>query len=742
MAEEIAEVETVCDWRRETVGYVASAVVALAGCAAIIAGRMPYLDDTMRFNLPLRAFVWGQWRAGHVPLWWPDVLCGTPVAGEGQAGIFYPLNLLGAAFANPVTGYCVVFVLTYVMAATGMYALGRMLGLSRAASVAASAVFALGGPMVSHHPHMMMVEVVALWPWTFAAGLRAVEGGRRGWWATAAMLVALQWMAFSPQAIVIGGIAFLWLAAWDGWTRGAAWRAIGGGVGFYAMGTVAAAIAFLPAAEYWRTNGAAAIPASWTLDFPSWPIRFVWLGPVLSEIFGGWKARIWGFHWSETCLFAGVAASGLAVGGALSAKVRQAKWFAPWATLTAAATVFGCNHVGTMMYKLLSYLPLLKGMRCHTRVAFVVVMGIAVLAGLAIDALGDLKVRRRVAGTVFVVWDGAMVAMAGLPKLATLAAGHKLWTAIMDLWPPAPSTVKLWAERAAFWQEQWTATSPAFLRTAVVGAAMLTLVAAWGSGRKKLLALIVVAEMVAFFAMNVWTQTPVQTPAVTINAGRVCEWMDVKDQGNQPTLSGVPMFNGVVAEAIRPGAPDELADAALKSGHPEAMSRWGVFSVMEPGHSVRVLEGEPLRAWAAKEIVPAKGRAEALAGYVDEVKAGRADVITVEGAGAGMKGAAARVTVADPQADEVAMTADADGPAAIVLANAWYPGWHAWVDGKPTTIHRAGGYFRCVMVEGGRHEIVMRYEPKSVLIGAWVSLIAWLLLLAMVVTAKDPTPGR
>jgi hypothetical protein len=36
----------------------------------------------------------------------------------------------------------------------------------------------------------------------------------------------------------------------------------------------------------------------------------------------------------------------------------------------------------------------------------------------------------------------------------------------------------------------------------------------------------------------------------------------------------------------------------------------------------------------------------------------------------------------------------------------------------------------------------MRYEPKSVLIGAWVSLIAWLLLLAMVVTAKDPTPGR
>jgi hypothetical protein len=311
----------------------------------------------------------------------------------------------------------------------------------------------------------------------------------------------------------------------------------------------------------------------------------------------------------------------------------------------------------------------------------------------------------------------------------------------MDLWPPAPSSVKLWAERATFWHEQWTVSGPTFLRTLLVGGAAVALLVACGSGRKKLLALVVVAEMVAFFAMNVWTQTPLQNPGPAIGAGRICEWMDVKDQGNQPTLNGVPMYNGVVAEAIRPGAPDELADAALKSGHPEAMSRWGVLSVMEPNHGMRVLEGDAVRAWAAKEVVPAKDKAEALAGYVDEVKEGRPDVITVEGVDA-LKSSRAGVAVNDPSADQVEVTVEADGPAAIVLADAWYPGWKAWIDGKPTTIHRAGGYFRCVMVDGGRHVIVMRYEPRSVLIGAWVSLFAWLLLLAMVVTAKDPTPRR
>ncbi len=148
------------------------------------------------------------------------------------------------------------------------------------------------------------------------------------------------------------------------------------------------------------------------------------------------------------------------------------------------------------------------------------------------------------------------------------------------------------------------------------------------------------------------------------------------------------------------------------------------------------------RAWAAREVVPAQGKAQALARYVEQVKEGRPDVITVEGVEA-MKVGPAQVELGpDVADDEVRMSVDAKGPAAIVLADTWYPGWRAWVDGKPTTIHRAGGYFRCVVVEGGRHEIVMRYEPRSVLIGALMSLIAWLLLLAMVVRAKVPGPRR
>lgn len=70
-------------------------------------------------------------------------------------------------------------------------------------------------------------------------------------------------------------------------------------------------------------------------------------------------------------------------------------------------------------------------------------------------------------------------------------------------------------------------------------------------------------------------------------------------------------------------------------------------------------------------------------------------------------------------------TADHDGM--LVLADAWYPGWKAEVDGVPTPVVPAYYTFRGVAVPGGAHTVRFHYAPTSFYLGLGISVAALLL---------------
>ena len=82
--------------------------------------------------------------------------------------------------------------------------------------------------------------------------------------------------------------------------------------------------------------------------------------------------------------------------------------------------------------------------------------------------------------------------------------------------------------------------------------------------------------------------------------------------------------------------------------------------------------------------------------------------------------------------ERVAITADVASPAVLVLADAFYPGWHATVDGVPAPILRANLMFRGLALAPGRHEIIFNYRPAAWRLGAAISLIALAALVAAV----------
>jgi uncharacterized membrane protein YfhO len=63
--------------------------------------------------------------------------------------------------------------------------------------------------------------------------------------------------------------------------------------------------------------------------------------------------------------------------------------------------------------------------------------------------------------------------------------------------------------------------------------------------------------------------------------------------------------------------------------------------------------------------------------------------------------------------DRVRVEVESRYPGLLVLHEAYYPGWVAKVDGRPTPIVRTNVLFRGVEVADGHHVVEFRFEPFS-----------------------------
>jgi hypothetical protein len=78
----------------------------------------------------------------------------------------------------------------------------------------------------------------------------------------------------------------------------------------------------------------------------------------------------------------------------------------------------------------------------------------------------------------------------------------------------------------------------------------------------------------------------------------------------------------------------------------------------------------------------------------------------------------------------------------VVLAETMFPGWEAWVDGKPARIWEAYGTMRSVVVERGSHQVSMRYRPRSVYAGAGLTLLGVLVTVGVCLSGWRRRPFK
>ena len=333
-----------------------------------------------------RQFGFDQLRQGHLILWNPHYLCGTPFLGNFESALLYPFNWIFLVL--PLGAALNAGLILHVFLAglfTFLWAFHR--GIRPLSCFTAGVVFMWGGAFYLHlfAGHLPNLCAMVWAPLIFLSLDGLLDKPSLRWVLLGIFAVAMQILAGHPQYVyftaIIAGIYLLLNLKGNQ----AKWRVLGTAGAIYAGASLVTAVQLWTGAEAFL-ECARNIPLEFkkasSFSFPPQNI----LTLVLPGFFGNLTtAHYWSqwFLW-EVSLFIGSGAFFLVLTGVFFGKPGVRKW----ALATAAIALVLSLGSSTPLYPLLyHYAPLFKGMRGICKFDFLISLFLAMLCGIGLDTL-------------------------------------------------------------------------------------------------------------------------------------------------------------------------------------------------------------------------------------------------------------------------------------------------------------------------------------------------------------------
>jgi hypothetical protein len=92
--------------------------------------------------------------------------------------------------------------------------------------------------------------------------------------------------------------------------------------------------------------------------------------------------------------------------------------------------------------------------------------------------------------------------------------------------------------------------------------------------------------------------------------------------------------------------------------------------------------------------------------------------------------------------EQISVSVESAGPALLVLAEPWFPGWSARVNGKATPCVPANAWMRAVPVPAGKSQVELAFHSTYLASGAGLSLLALVIISLLLVGRRQPRPAQ
>ncbi len=732
------------------VGFGLALLCILAYIPAIFAvarGGLPFGGDAISAFGPWHAFTSESLGRGILPLWNPHVFCGMPFMANGQSAVLYPpnliYNLLPLHFALLGDAWAHNFVL-----ALGTYKLARVLGQSRSAALLAAGVLALAGAVSArlYVGHLTWHAARAWTPWLLWALLCFLRNGRPRPILLWAFFGALQLSAGHPPVALLslsfcGGLLMIRSLSRRG--RGLSLLPNRAALPLLLAATVlmvaSTASTWLPLLE----SGRFSIRADLTFDTAmhgsgTWQSLARLLLP---DFFGGNLIPQWSLpgYGHEEAASLGLLAGLLAVGApslARDVQGRLPRAVLPLWLLLPVAFTLALGH-NTPIYQIaFEHLPGFSSLRVPVRWLELWLLPGALLAGFACDGLFTRR-----SAPPFFRWVLCEVAMI-LALLALAAAISPLGAGFAD-------AVKL--------QKMVVEAALIGMVVAVLGAKIVFEAHRSEAHRlprsdffRRAFVVVAVAEMLCLFWRSAHIPRPSRSiawPSSILAAHRAGQRWETNLENGAPQTnggltSGIDLFNG-----YDPAAPRRFFRfASALEGQPffsfsyQVMHRAPLLRVASVTHQIHqrekfalhryegawprfYLTGHVLRLPEERQMAALKRLAtrDFNAKNQPVVAALTAFPTVREG---GMPG---RVVGSKRDLNWLDVEVKADAPAVLVASECWYPGWRAfhWRGGRAheVKVEPANYLFRGVALPPGSRHVTMIYEPQTLRLGLFLSLL-------------------
>jgi Bacterial membrane protein YfhO len=735
--------------------------------------HIPY--DLHDFHYSLAHEIFAALQQRDFPLWDPYVYAGMPLAGNIQAQLFYLPTLavlklsdwIYGAFPYPMLEYQVMA--HYLLAALGAYLLARSFDLSRPSALMSAVVYAFGGFFASQTQHLGLINGAAWIPWLFCCVKRFFESERWLFVVLAGGCLAMIIFAGFPALMVasclylgiLGLILFVIRLRNCGWRRGAPML-----VGLVTICVLAAglsAVELLPAMELSRLSVAAEEHA--TVGLGGIPQEGL-LTLFLPRAFGLDTSQYWGTEglWLAY-LYLGIAPLLLAAISLLV--VRRGEFLLVFA-LTAFSLLWFLGENFSLSGWIWLLVPAsLRGAIYAFCGKLFFDLGVALLAGFGLEAVSQSLAKpeeRARLKTFLKILAGSTAAVFLLSLVVHAQAAHfeygrpergRLITISQAL--NVLVVLLLLCGTALYWRwfggMKGSAVAWTLLLITVVdlfsfgsGATFNAMPGHWsdyilvpkqlGSRVQPVSFLKSDPDYRAGAHMRIDSRT---ASRVWCTAARL--WQLESANGDDPLL-----LRDYLNYRLRHSGIDGSRRFVLN----EAAGRWldllsvkyivtsedipgfkppQGFRLVEHGlHQVYLNPGFLPRAFLVSRIVTEDDR-EAVLQRLASPDFSPSNSVVIERTELPKLGnsipretnhsGSARIVLYSP--DEITLSVEGLVESVLVLSEAFYPGWKAYVDGRPEEIARVNAIFRGIKMPAGKHHVLFRYEPHSVYLGAWSS---------------------